>query len=111
VYPSQLDVGEYTITYTYTDGSSFSVSSNFYVGNSPVADFKWETECYQAGQSVTLTNKSLYASGSITGYNWKIYKTTGYDAVFTRDVMYTFPNAGIIGLSCRLRPQTAVQIL
>ncbi len=94
VYPSMLAVGNYTITYSYVDGTSFSVSTHFNISNSPIANFKWETECYQAGQSVTLSNSSSAASGSITGYNWKIYKATGFDSYTTRDVTHTFPNAG-----------------
>ncbi|MBN1789681.1 MAG: T9SS type A sorting domain-containing protein [Bacteroidales bacterium] len=94
VYPSRLAVGNYTITYSYVDGTSFSVNEHFNISNSPTANFKWDTECYQAGQSVTLSNSSSVSSGSITGYNWKIYKATGFDSYTTRDVTHTFPNAG-----------------
>ncbi len=94
VYPSQLAVGDYTITYSYVDGTSFSVSERFDIGNPPNADFRWETECYQAGQTIALSNTSSTSSGSITGYNWKIYKATGFETYTTRDVTHIFPNAG-----------------
>ncbi|MBN1789682.1 MAG: tandem-95 repeat protein [Bacteroidales bacterium] len=96
VYPAQLAAGEYTITYTYYDGTSLSVNSKFDVGLAPVADFKWETECFQAGKAISLTNTSASNFGNLTdtSYYWKIYTPTGFLPFETKDITYTFAQAG-----------------
>jgi hypothetical protein len=94
ISPAQLGDNEYTITYTYFDGTSLSVNSKFEIIISPAADFKWESECYHAGQSIALTNTSSSTFGNITGYNWKVYTATGYESYSTRDITYTFPQPG-----------------
>ena len=94
VYPEYLTQNEYTITYTYFDGTTLSVTSKFDVGNSPVADFKWDTECFHTGQSINLINTSASTFGNITANNWKIYTSTGFESFTTKDVNHTFPEAG-----------------
>jgi hypothetical protein len=92
--PSVLAVNEYTITYTYFDGTTLAVTSKFEVGNPPVADFKWETECFNAGQPIKFINKSSSSFGIITGSNWRVYTNTGYDTASTSDIQYTFQEPG-----------------
>ncbi len=95
VYPQNLAANEYSITYTYFDGVTHFTTSDFIIGESPLADFTWDTECYhQPGQVTTLNSTSTSNFGNITGYNWKIYKTNGYDSYTTPYVMYTFPLQG-----------------
>jgi hypothetical protein len=92
--PSLLGVNEYTITYTYFDQTSLFVTNKFEVGNPPVADFSWETECFKAGQPIKFMNTSTSTFGNIIGSSWKIYTSTGYDTTSTRDMAYTFPYEG-----------------
>jgi VCBS repeat-containing protein len=92
--PSMLGINEYTVTYTYFDGTTLSVISKFEVGNPPVADFSWETECFKAGQSIKFKNTSTPSFGIITGSSWRIYTNTGYDTATTRDIVYTFGETG-----------------
>ena len=97
IYPTQLAVNEYTITYSYFDGTLLLKTAKFDVGNSPTADFKWESECYHAGQSINLKNTSVSTFGNLTdtSYLWKIYTPTGFESYTTRDITHTFPQAGI----------------
>ncbi len=89
-----LSSKEYTITYTYFDGTTLTVNSIFEVGNPPVVDFKWETDCFEPGQPVELRDASSPSNfGNITSYNWKIFTSTGYDTSTTRNFNYTFPGA------------------
>jgi hypothetical protein len=90
ITPSQLGVKEYTITYSYFDGTQLSVTATFEVGKPPVANFQWKTECYEPGQSIAFTNTSSSTFGNITSSFWKIYKSTGYDTTSHTDIVYTF---------------------
>ena len=56
-----------------TDTASLPVTSTFEVGNSPVADFEWKSECFEAGQSIEFNDVSTPGFGNITDYRWKIY--------------------------------------
>ncbi len=92
--PSVLSAKEYTITYTYFDGTTLNVKSIFEVGKSPVADFKWESECFVENQSIEFKDASFSTFGNITGYQWKVYTKTGYDTASTQDITHTFTEAG-----------------
>gem|GEM_PF-3464797 len=96
VYPALLAVNEYTITYTYFDGTTLTKTSKFDIGKPPVADFKWESECYHAGQSITMTNTSVPNFGNLTdtSYYWKINTSTGFESYTTRDITHAFPRSG-----------------
>ncbi len=96
VNPAQLAAGEYTITYTYFDGTSLSVGSKFDVGLAPVADFRWETECFQTGKAIKMTNTSASNFGNLTdtSYYWKIYTPTGFVPFETKNISHTFTQAG-----------------
>jgi hypothetical protein len=105
IYPSMLDVGGYTITYTYFDGTNLSVTSKFDIGDSPTADFKWETECYQTGKAIKLTNTSASSYGNLTdtSYHWKILTSTGYLPYTTKDVTYDFAQPGIYKIELKVQ--------
>jgi hypothetical protein len=92
--PSQLSAKEYTITYTYFDGTTLNVNSTFEIGKAPTADFKWESECYAETQAIQFTDASAANFGNITAYHWKVYTTTGFDTAATPVISYTFPQAG-----------------
>jgi hypothetical protein len=92
--PSQLSVGDYTITYTYYDGTSLSVKSAFEVGNKPVVDFNWDSECYHQGKTISIRDSSSSSFGFINSYKYKIYTGTGYDSLMTKDISYTFAQPG-----------------
>ena len=96
IYPSQLSVSEYTVTYTYFDGTNLSTSKKFDVGGKPVADFVWETECYETGQTISIKSTSTSPFGNLTdtSYMWKVYNATGFDTYTTRDITHVFPEAG-----------------
>ncbi len=93
--PSLLNVNEYTVTYTYYDeGAPLVISDKFEIGNPPVADFMWESECFTPGQSITFSNTSTSTFGIISGSSWKVYTNTGYDTATAHDITYTFSQPG-----------------
>jgi mRNA-degrading endonuclease HigB of HigAB toxin-antitoxin module len=94
VDPSKLSVKEYTITYTYFDGTTLIVKSTFEVGSSPVADFHWKSECFESGQSIQFKGDTISTFGNITAYHWKIYTSTGFDSDSTPQISHTFPEYG-----------------
>lgn len=97
VHPELLSINKYTITYTYFEfGKPLSEHADFYIGNRPTANYKWPTECYQAGQAVSLMNTSVPGFGFLTdtSYIWKVYKQGDCDTFNTRNIQYTFPEPG-----------------
>lgn len=97
VYPKQLTANTYKITYTYIqDGVPLSVSNNLDIGNKPVANFAWATECYQQGQSISFTNISVspYGAFTDTSYFWKIYGASSFISKTTRNITHAFEQAG-----------------
>jgi VCBS repeat-containing protein len=94
IYPSLLYTGDYTLTYTYFDGTYLSVQAGFEVGNKPVADFNWESECYHHGQPIAINDASSSTFGFINSYKYKIFTETGYDSLLTKNIEYTFQQAG-----------------
>ena len=78
INPKLLNVDTYTITYTYFDGTTLQVNEDLTIGNTPIADFKWETECFQSGQAIDLIDNSVPNEGSITDYKWLFYQGSGY---------------------------------
>jgi hypothetical protein len=104
IYPSLLGIGSYTLTYTYYDGTTLSSQSVFDVGNPPIADFAWESECFHAGESISMTNISFSPYGNLTdtSFYWKVQKTGGFDNYTTRDITHTFPQKGNYMIELRL---------
>jgi hypothetical protein len=92
--PHGLSPDEYTITYTYQDGATFSVKKTFEIGESPVADFNWESECYEPGQSIAIRNASVSTFGNINGFLWTINAAGRTDTLNTENIDYTFPEEG-----------------
>lgn len=104
INPAILNIGDYIITYTYFDGTPLSVTRTISIGKAPVADFKWESECYQAGQSISFINTSTSTFGNLTdtSFYWKVYSSTGYTSYTTRDITHTFPQAGNYDIELQL---------
>jgi hypothetical protein len=92
--PHGLGSGEYTITYIYSDGAAFSVKKTFEIGEAPVADFKWESECFDPEQSISLKNTSSSTFGNVNGFQWTIKAAGRTDTLTTEDIEYTFPDEG-----------------
>ncbi len=63
------------------------------LGNPPVADFQWESECFEPEQSIEFKDTSTSTFGNITAYHWKVYTSTGFDTASTPDIIHTFPQA------------------
>ncbi len=101
--PHSLGPGEYTITYTYVDGASFSVKKTFEIGEAPVADFRWESECFDPGQSIALKNTSISTFGNINGFLWTIRTEGQTDTLTTEDIEYTFPDEGRYDVSLTVK--------
>ncbi len=101
--PHGLVAGEYTITYTYTDGAIFSVKKTFEIGEAPVADFKWESECFEPGQSIGLKNASSSTFGNINGFLWTIQAEGRTDTLTTENIEYTFPDEGRYDISLTVK--------
>ncbi len=96
ITPRNLTEGTYTITYTYFDGTYLPIFDDFEVGKKPMADFGWATECFQAGQPITFTNKSIPSFGYFTdsSFYWKIYNNSGFVFDTLTNSVYTFPEPG-----------------
>jgi hypothetical protein len=97
VTPSLLGVNQYTITYSYFDGTWLSITGDFDIGIKPTADFSWATECFQTGQPVALNSaSSLSTFGNIvdTLFFWKIYDSTGYTSDTVRNIIHVFAEPG-----------------
>lgn len=92
--PRGLGAGEYTITYTYEDGVTFTVRKTFEIGEAPVADFKWESECFTPGQSIEFKNTSGSNFGNINGFMWTILTPGRSDTLTSENIEYTFPEEG-----------------
>jgi hypothetical protein len=101
--PHGLGTGEYTITYTYTDGATFSVKKTFEIGDAPVADFKWESECFEPGQSITFENTSGSTFGNINGSLWMIRSDERTDTLTTDNIEYIFPDEGRYNVSLTVK--------
>lgn len=101
--PHGLGSGEYTITYTYTDGAIFSVKKTFEIGDSPVADFKWESECFDPGKSIAFINTSVSAFGNINGYLWTVRSDDRTDTLTSDNIEYTFPDEGRFNVSLAIK--------
>ncbi|MFO7370396.1 MAG: T9SS type A sorting domain-containing protein, partial [Bacteroidales bacterium] len=108
ITPALLNPNNYTVTYTYYDaGIPQPKTASFDVGVSPVADFQGATECFQAGQSVTLNNASVSNFGflSDTLFFWKILNKTGSGYLVNdtaKDISYTFAESGNYNVSLEL---------
>lgn len=63
-------------------------------GDKPVADFTWNTECFQTGSPIQFSDSSKVESGSISGRNWKFFKENGYDSRSSKDVVYNYKTPG-----------------
>jgi hypothetical protein len=106
VHPEILDINKYTITYTYFEfGKPLSEYADFYIGNRPTANFKWPTECYQAGQAVSLVNTSTPGFGFLTdtSYTWKVYNQNDCDTFKTRNIQFTFPEPGSYTIALQIQ--------
>jgi hypothetical protein len=101
--PHGLGPGEYTITYTYVDGATFSVKRTFEIGEAPRADFNWESECYEPGQAITIKNASGSPFGNIDGFMWTIRAEGRTDTLTTENIDYTFPDEGRFDIALTVR--------
>jgi hypothetical protein len=101
--PHSLGTGEYTITYTYSDGPTFSVRKTFEIGEAPVADFNWESECFDPGQSILLKNASGSTFGNVNGFLWTIRNEGRTDSLTTENIEYTFPDEGRYTISLSIK--------
>jgi hypothetical protein len=104
ITPSLLDdEKEYTITYTYFDEMTLSITGKFDVRTPPLVDFQWESECYMPGQSIKFNNTSTTSFGTITASSWKIYNNSGYDTATTHDIVYSFQESGSHNIELQIR--------
>ncbi len=92
--PRGLGAGNYTITYTYTDVTTFSVKRTFEIGNAPVADFKWESECFEPGQSISFRNTSATTFGSLEEFVWTVSAEGRIDTFTTENIEFAFADEG-----------------
>ncbi len=99
IYPYGLGAGEYTVTYTYVDGATFSVKKTFEIGEAPLADFRWESECFEQGQSITFKNTSLSTFGNIESFLWIVKADGRTDTLSSENIEYTFPGEGMFDIS------------
>ncbi len=106
VHPEALSINKYTITYTYFEfGKPLSEYADFYIGNRPTANFKWPTECYQAGREISYINSSLPGFGFLTdtSFIWRVYNQGDCDIFNTRNIQYTFPEPGSYTIALQIQ--------
>jgi hypothetical protein len=101
--PHGLGAGEYTVTYTYVDGATFSVKKTFEIGEAPQADFTWESECFESGQSITFNNNSFSTFGNLEAFLWTITADGRTDTLSTENIEYTFPHEGRYNIGLKVR--------
>ena len=94
VYPAMLDINQYTITYTSFDLTT--VPQNVDIGSPLKADFKWNTECFEDGQTITFTNISSSPFGFLNegSYRWNLYGSNDSVSWLTRDFAHNFAEPG-----------------
>lgn len=94
VYPDSLEINNYIITYTAPDGNP--ASQEIQIGSPLVADFNWNAECFDPDVPVLFTNTSESPYGFFTAdsYRWTIYTETDSANYSSKDVEYSFPEAG-----------------
>ncbi len=92
--PSKLTTNEYTITFITENGEM--VSRNFEIGDALVADFRWDTECFTAGQPVVLNNTSESPYGYLSGssYKWTVHTNNAAVQFSNKDIVYSFDAPG-----------------
>ncbi len=94
VFPSMLNINQYIITYTGSD--STSVSKTVDIGVKPTADFEWESECLDPGQSYLINNTSVSSFGYLTdsSFSWKIQINGATLRDSTRDIVLHLQEPG-----------------
>lgn len=94
-----FDVLLETVTF---NGCEVSLEQEITLGDEPVADFRWNSDCYIAGDSVRFFNESLSKSGAnYDRFTWNIYKEdesllATFDTLtpFKVDTFYYFDDFG-----------------
>jgi len=94
IIPSLLEQKEYSIVYTYLAGKTQTITEQIIIRNSPKADFQWETECFEPGQTIKFHNTSVSTLGDITSSVWKIHTASGIDSINSHELEYTFGSVG-----------------
>jgi hypothetical protein len=92
--PHILGPGDFTVTYSYLDGRVFSVKKSFQIGAAPTADFKWDTECFDPGQSIAFENTSTNTFGNLSQFLWTVKTDARTDTFKTENIEYAFPDEG-----------------
>jgi len=103
IIPTQLEIKEYDIVYTYFDGLPLTISERIEIRTPPEANFQWETECYIPEQMIKFRNTSSTSFGNISGSVWKIHNTDRIDSIFSRDIEYSFGQVGNYKIDLRIR--------
>jgi hypothetical protein len=63
-------------------------------GDVPVADFKWESECFHSGIPIQFTNTSTSNEGIISSTKWKFYSGENYTLSFNPNPSRIYPEYG-----------------
>jgi hypothetical protein len=109
VYPTELAVNHYTITYTAFDGTSATLEIE--IGGELIAGFDWETECFQPGESILLSNRTLSPFGLLDegSFHWTIrgqndtltFTSTNPEPVFNEPGIYSIKLEAKNSYGCR----------
>jgi hypothetical protein len=93
LYPDQLMARTYTITYTISENNY--ITQEIEAGAAIKADFKWNTQCFEAGQPMTFTSTSSSPFGALNdaGYTWHINET-GFSTNSPSQFTYAFAEPG-----------------
>jgi hypothetical protein len=83
-----------TLTATTDQGCIASKEIFFNFGDVPVADFKWESECYLNGIPIQFSNTSTSNEGLISSTKWKFYHNGTYSVSSNPNPKYTYPEHG-----------------
>jgi PKD repeat protein len=95
VYPSQLSVNQYTIS--YSPNEVLPAQQVIEIGNALSADFTWNMECFENNRAVIFNNTTYSPFGflSDTSFNWRVETDTGVVYLETRNVSHTYTLPGI----------------
>lgn len=72
-------------------GCRDTVDKTIHLGDIPIADFTWNSECYSQGAPISFKNNSVNID-EIVNYSWNIEDTSRLHFNYTtKDVLHTFP--------------------
>ncbi len=83
-------------------GCNTSEELKVILGYWPLADFHWNTECFQPDQPVLFSNQSKTDNGKLENFEWQVQLTDTFDIYHSENLSYIFPESGDYLISFRV---------